>query len=48
MQNEKRKDKEVTERITRILQQRDEVLRTADLGEQAALVHLDPWTDKAG
>ncbi|VDC06396.1 unnamed protein product [Peniophora sp. CBMAI 1063] len=30
-ENEKRKDKEVTERISKILQQRDEVLRTADL-----------------
>ncbi|KZV59310.1 DNA/RNA polymerase [Peniophora sp. CONT] len=30
-ENEKRKDKEVTERIAKILQQRDDVLRTADL-----------------
>lgn len=32
MQNEKRKDKELTEHIQRILQQRDEVMKGADIG----------------
>lgn len=32
MQNEKRKDKELTEQIQRILKQRDEVMKGADIG----------------
>ncbi len=34
MQNEKRKDKELTEHIQRILKQRDEVMKGADISMQ--------------
>ena len=32
LQNEKRKDKDVTERIEKLLQRRDEVMKGIDLG----------------
>lgn len=34
-QNEKRKDKDLTEKITRILKTRDEVLKVADIRRSA-------------
>ena len=37
LQNEKRKDKELTERIAKILKIRDEVLREADIGMSSHL-----------
>lgn len=39
-QNEKRKDKDLTERIERLLKHRDEVVKGVDLREYSATVYL--------
>lgn len=38
--NEKKKDKDVTERITRILKQRDEALKGADVRESSVFIYI--------
>lgn len=39
LQNEKKKDKELTERIEKILKQRDEVIRGVDLRKPSVILH---------
>jgi hypothetical protein len=43
LQNEKRKDKEVTARIERILKLRDQAMRGVDMGARTIFIYAHGW-----
>jgi hypothetical protein len=43
LQNEKRKDKEVTTRIERILKLRDQAMRGVDIGARMIFIYVLCW-----